>query len=144
MKAYRFRLQQVMHWYEANVSMEEQKLRQLVQQMEHARLRLQLIEDQAKAARKDVLQYTDLHGVDLATLSAYQDGVDVEKVRLQIQRQDLHGKILHQRAELLKSKQKLESLQRLKQRQFDRWSEDQSKEEEALALESFLATFPSC
>lgn len=141
MKRFQFRLERVLHWYETQVSLEEQKLRKLVQLSEQLQMRIRHIEAQALAARADVMHYADMHGCDLQNLSAFQGGVDVEKTKLRAQYDECRARIEVQRGVLLEARLKRESLLRLKQRRLDQWTREQDREEENLALENFLAGF---
>ena len=139
MAQFHFSLEKVLRWRSLELATEEAKLERLIrEQLRLQTLRAALSAEKSKLDRSlDTMP--DLRGADLRALTAYALHLKHESEKLA----QLVGKCDFELAEQKKkyraAQQRYRLLEELKARQFAEWRQEQSRELESLATESFLA-----
>lgn len=141
MAQFHFSLDKVLRWRALELAAEEAKLERLLrEQLRLQTMRADLSTEKSKLDRSlDTLP--DLRGADLRAVSAYtlrlkRQAEDLVKLGAQCER-DLLGQKKKYRA----AKQRFRLLEELKARKLEEWKQEQARELESLATESFLASW---
>jgi flagellar export protein FliJ len=141
MRAYQFRLQRALEWRRTQLDMEENRLRQAAAVLEAMALeavKIELVKSRAEVA---VRQSPAVDAGDLWALAAYRQRLLAELQALAQRRQDAEKTLAEQRRKVLEAQRRVLLLENLDQRRRAEWSRQQDRELEALASESFLASW---
>jgi flagellar export protein FliJ len=138
---FHFSLDKVLRWRSLELASEEAKLERLLrEQLRLQTMRADLSTEKSKLDRSlDTLP--DLRGTDLRAVSAYT-------LRLKRQAENLvelvakcDRELSEQKKKYRAAKQRVRLIEELRARKFEEWRREQARELEALATESFLATW---
>ena len=141
MRAFEFSLRQVLAWRRGQLDLEENKLRQLLAQLEAMRLetvRLGLVQSRAEAA---VREAAEVEAGDLWALAAYRKRLIAELEALSRKRIAGEQQVETQRGRVVEAQRNCRLLEKLEERRRAEWKLAQDRELENLAAESFLASW---
>lgn len=139
MKRFRFSLERVMHFREAQVASEKQKLLQLTQQLLRATEAVNQLRASRDAAEGSVRQQATISGSDLNALAGHRIGLHRKERSLLQSRAELEVQIVDQRRQLIKVMRQHKLLEKLRGRRMEVWTYESNREAEQLAAESFLS-----
>ena len=139
--AFHFSLEKVLRWRGVELAAEEAKLEKLVR--EQLRLQAWRAGLSAENARLDASlnAMADLRGEDLRAASAYRLRLKRQAERVHEMLAQTERELAMQKKKYSEAKQRLRLLEELKTRKFAAWRYEQDTQLEALATESFLATW---
>ncbi|MBL8228745.1 MAG: hypothetical protein JNL98_09725 [Bryobacterales bacterium] len=139
MKGFHFRLQRVLAWYQTKAKIEELQLQKLHAERDQLLKEIAAIGRSWNLARAGTVGSTEIRGTDLRSLAAYQIHMKNEITRLQSLLLGCSNRIAAQLQNVTAARRQVEMIDRLRLRRKSEWTREQSKEEEALATENFLA-----
>ena len=139
MAQFHFSLEKVLRWRALELASEEAKLERLLrEQLRLQTMRAGLSAEKSKLDRS-LATLSELRGADLRAVSAYN-------LRLKRQAQNLaelvaqcDRELSEQKKRYRAAKQRFRLLEELRARKFEQWRQEQAREIESLATESFLA-----
>jgi len=138
---FHFSLEKVLRWRSLELASEEAKLERLLREQ----LRLQTMRADLSAEKSKLDQsldtLPDLRGADLRAVSAHSVSLkrqadNLVKLLAKSDRDLSEQKKLYRAA-----KQRFRLLEELRARKFEEWRQEQAREQETLATESFLAVW---
>jgi len=136
---FHFSLEKVLRWRSLELAAEEAKLEQLLREQ----LRLQTLRAGLSAEKsnldRSLATLTDLRGADLRAVSAYSLHLKRQSEDLARQVAQCDRDLSEQKRKYRASKQRFRLLEELKRRKLELWRQEQARELESLATESFLA-----
>ena len=139
MAQFHFSLEKVLRWRSLELAAEEAKLEQLLREQ----LRLQTLRAGLSAEKsnldRSLATLTDLRGADLRAVSAYSLHLKRQSEDLARQVAQCDRDLSEQKRKYRASKQRFRLLEELKRRKLELWRQEQARELESLATESFLA-----
>jgi len=139
MKKFRFPLEQVRGWRRFCWDREEQKLEQLLRQLRVLeRHQLELHSEAEQGARRIVTQM-EVSATDFEALDHLRKYVGEEDRRLSRKREETKAAIGQQRRVALDARRQYEAVEKLRERQYQAWEHDRSREEETRIGELTLA-----
>lgn len=141
MAQFHFSLEKVLRWRALELASEEAKLELLLREQ----LRLQTLRADLSAEKSkldtSLATLPDLRGADLRAVTAYSLRLKKQAGQLG----ELAGKcerdLSEQKKKYRAAKQRFRLLEELRARKFAEWRQEQARELETLATESFLATW---
>jgi len=138
-KRFQFPLERVLRWRAGQASVEELKLRQLLDETRRLESVRRGLESDVKAAESRVLAGSSIEAIELTSLGSYRLHArrkirDLDKLRLEQQ-----AKIVDQRQRVMEARRHSELLERLRGKTFEEWRSAVNREQETLAAELFLA-----
>jgi hypothetical protein len=139
MKAFRFRLAQVLRWRETELQLEEaqvEKLRSMLRAAEEARDELP---QRLESAHDKVCQAPVVHGSDLAQLERLRVWTLREEQRLVARIAELQRAIRERMPAVNQARQRVRLLERLREKRHESWKFEAEAEIEAAAAESAIA-----
>ena len=139
MAQFHFSLEKVLRWRSLELATEEAKLERLIrEQLRLQTLRAGLSAEKSKLDRSlDTMP--DLRGADLRALTAYGLHLKRESEKLLQLVEKCGLELAQQKKRYRAAQQRYRLLEELKARKFAEWRQEQSRELESLATESFLA-----
>ena len=139
MAQFHFSLEKVLRWRSLELATEEAKLERLIrEQLRLQTLRAGLSAEKSKLDRSlDTMP--DLRGADLRALTAYGLHLKRESEKLAQLVEKCGLELAQQKKRYRAAQQRYRLLEELKARKFAEWRQEQSRELESLATESFLA-----
>jgi flagellar export protein FliJ len=139
LQAFRFSLEPVLRWRQAQFRDEENKLRQAI--ADQTRLREKIVElerSREDAVRQSVVPVA-LDGAEFQILAKYLTGSKLLRAKLESAYADLGQTIARQQALCLQAQQRVELLESLKTKAHAAWLRGLDLELETMAAESYLA-----
>jgi hypothetical protein len=137
--AFHFRLERVLRWRTLELTIEESKLKRLMDQKAQLDSARDLAQREISGLPARIASLSGLQGSDLNALGAYAARLHKEREKIEKRRMEVIRE-LHAQAEVhLKAKQRSRLLEELKTRKHEEWSTENNRELEALAQESYLA-----
>lgn len=139
MAQFHFSLEKVLRWRALELASEEAKLERLLREQ----LRLQTMRAGLSAEKsnldRSLATLSELRGADLRAVSAYnlrlkRQGQNLAELAAQCDRE-----LSEQKKRYRAAKQRFRLLEELRARKFEQWRQEQAREIESLATESFLA-----
>ena len=141
MAQFHFSLEKVLRWRALELATEEAKLENLLREQ----LRLQTMRAGLSAERsnldRSLASLPDLRGTDLRAVSAYSLHLKRQAEELADQITKCDRGLSEQKKRYRAAKQRFRLLEELKDRKFEQWRQEQARELESLATESFLAVW---
>ena len=139
MAQFHFSLEKVLRWRSLELAAEEAKLEQLLREQ----LRLQTLRAGLSAEKsnldRSLATLTDLSGADLRAVNAYSLHLKRQSEDLARQVAQCDRDLSEQKRKFRAAKQRFRLLEELKRRKLELWRQEQARELESLATESFLA-----
>ena len=139
MKRFSFPLDRIMHFREAQVATEKQKLMLLNQQL----ARITETINQLRASRttaEETLAFSDrIRGLDLNVLSAYRAAVGQREQALLRTWAEIESRIIEQRRQVVQIRRQHRLLEKLRARRLSEWVGEANRETEQLTAECFLS-----
>lgn len=139
MRRFRFPLETVRRWREAQLEMEESRLQNLFAELRAIESRLRHADEARAAAEREVLSAQVVEAQQLAALEAHRLHLAAEKERLKKQETDCAGRIAAQRQRVVEAERRLRLMDKLKEHRLAEWDAEFNREQEALSTEVFLA-----
>jgi flagellar export protein FliJ len=138
---FHFPLEKVLRWRSLELASEGVKLEQLVrEQLRLQTMRADLSAEKSKLDRSlDTLP--DLRGADLQAVSAYSLSLKRQADSLVQLVAKCDRDLTEQKKKYRAAKQRFRLLEELRARKFEEWRQEQARELESLATESFLANW---
>jgi flagellar export protein FliJ len=138
---FHFSLEKVLRWRALELAAQEVKLEQLLrEQLRLQTMRADLSAEKSKLDRSlDTLP--DLRGADLRAVSAHSYSLKRQADNLVKLVAKCERDLSEQKKVYRAAKQRYRLLEELRARKFEEWRQEQAREEETLATESFLATW---
>ena len=139
MAQFHFSLEKVLRWRSLELASEEAKLERLLR--EQLRLQTMRADLSAEKSRLDRSLDTlpDLRGTDLRAVSAYGLSLRRKSENLVGLVAKCDRDLSEQKKKYRAAKQRLRLLEELRARKFEEWRQEQARQHEILATESFLA-----
>lgn len=137
MKKFEFRLEQARHIRRIQLDIETARL-----ESHAARIRqIDQLKETLEHEKSDavVSLQSGGEGTIYGTFGAYSGHVERTRRRLESLRKQAGEELERQRGAVRTARQRLEILEKYRERALDRWTEEYSREQEALAAELFLA-----
>jgi len=136
-----FPLEKVLRWRSLELASEGAKLEQLVR--EQLKLQTMLADLSAEKSKLDRSLDTlpDLRGADLRAVSAYSLSLKRQADSLVQLVAKCDRDLTEQKKKYRSAKQRFRLLEELRARKFEEWRQEQARELESLATESFLANW---
>jgi flagellar export protein FliJ len=139
MKRFSFPLERVMHFREAQVASEKQKLMLLHQQLARITEAVTQLRASRTIAEEAVAGSERVRGLDLNALSAYRTAVGQREQSLLRNLADLESRITEQRTQVVKIMRQHRLLEKLRGRRLSEWVCEANRETEQLTAECFLS-----
>ena len=141
MTQFYFPLEKVLRWRSLELASEGAKLEQLVR--EQLKLQTMLADLSAEKSKLDRSLDTlpDLRGADLRAVSAYSLSLKRQADSLVQLVAKCDRDLTEQKKKYRSAKQRFRLLEELRARKFEEWRQEQARELESLATESFLANW---
>lgn len=141
MAKFQFSLERVLRWRAVELTVEEAKLKALLQQQLHLQAQLAEVSAERSKLVSSLGAMPDLRGDDLRTLTACglrlrRTAEDLAQQLLKIGRE-----LAKQRRRYSEAKRRVRLLEELRERRFDEWKYEEAALLEELATESFLANW---
>jgi len=137
---FQFPLEQALKWRATCLDLENAKLARLRHERDRAaRLRATVQADAQRESAAFRQRLRGTTGAELSILAGYRQGVAVRLKNLASTIARCEAQIEKQRAAVLEADREMRLLERLKQRQFEEWTYELSREIENTAAELFLA-----
>jgi hypothetical protein len=138
---FHFSLERVLRWRSLELASEEAKLELLLrEQLRLQTMRADLGAEKSNLARSlDTLP--DLRGADLRAVSAHSASLKRQADNLVKLVAKCDRDLSEQKKSYRAAKQRFRLLEELRARKFEEWRQEQEREQETLATESFLATW---
>lgn len=141
MTQFHFSLDKVLRWRALELAAEEVKLEQLLREQ----LRLQTMRADLSAEKSKLDRSLDtlpnLRGADLRAVSAHTFSLKRQADNLAKLVAKCERDLAEQKKVYRAVKQRYRLLEELRARKFEEWRQEQAREQETLATESFLATW---
>lgn len=137
MKAFQFRLDQVLKWRSSQVDVEKGRLAIALARSAELRRHVNALENQLRTGAAGYHGGTT--GIELGMWDAFYKTTRKQIAELEVQSHEADAALTVCRASLLEADRRLRLLQNLRQIRHDRWIADWNRELEAFAAESFLA-----
>ena len=141
MAQFHFSLERVLRWRSLELASEEAKLELLLREQ----LRLQTMRANLSAEKSKLDQsldtLPDLRGADLRAVSAHSASLKRQADNLVKLVAKCDRDLSEQKKSYRAAKQRFRLLEELRARKFEEWRQEQEREQETLATESFLATW---
>ena len=139
MAQFHFPLERVLRWRALELSSEEAKLERLLrEQLRLQTMRADLSTEKLKLDRSlDTLP--DLRGTDLRAVSAYSVSLKRNAGNLVELMAKCDRDLAQQKKNYRAAKQRFRLLEELRSKKFEEWRQEQARQQESLATESFLA-----
>jgi flagellar export protein FliJ len=141
MAQFHFSLDKVLRWRSIELAAEEAKLERLLrEQLRLQTMRADLSAEKSKLDRSlDTLP--DLRGTDLRAVSAYSLSLKRQGERLGELVAKCDRDLSEQKKRYRAAKQRFRLLEELRARKFEEWRQEETRQQENLATESFLAVW---
>jgi flagellar export protein FliJ len=139
LKRFHFGLERVRQWREKQVTIEEIQLERLFSERKLIEQRLALLEREAQESAALVMAQRALEVYELHAVDAFRRYVVAERAVIAARIADCDRRIAAQQQKLVEARRKSELLNKLKERRWNHWNTELSKEIEAQAGEMFLA-----
>ena len=139
MRAFQFRLRQVLAWRRTQLSIEENKLQQLAAGLEEMALAAVRIEFAKGRAEQAVREAGIVDAADFWALSAYRRRLLGELEKLAERRRARQQEIAAQQQRVVEAQRQCRLLEKLEERRRAEWQAEMNRQVESLAAESFLA-----
>lgn len=141
MTQFHFSLDKVLRWRALELAAQEVKLEQLLrEQLRLQTMRADLSAEKSKLDRS-LETLPDLRGADLRAVSAHTYSLKRQADNLVKLVAKCERDLSEQKKVYRAAKQRYRLLEELRARKFEEWRQEQAREEETLATESFLATW---
>ena len=141
MAQFHFPLEKVLRWRALELASEEARLERLLRDQ----LRLQTLRAGLSAEKsnldRSLAVLPDLRGTDLRAVSAYSLHLKRQAETLAEQAARCDRDLSEQKKRYRAAKQRFRLLEELKSRKFEQWRQEQARELELLATESYLAVW---
>jgi flagellar export protein FliJ len=131
MKAFRFRLEQVLSWRRTELDLEESRLKQMhaaVVALDRERTELESARDDAG---RSLLARAAVYGADLQLLASYRDAVKRQSARLERRRTERLKEIAAQKEKLMEARRRFRLLEKLRERRLAEWRYESARQAEA-------------
>ena len=139
MKKFQFRLATVLRLREAQLAIEEGKLRQLLAENRKIENSLRLISEERVDSENWLLKDSNLTSSDLRSLSAFLLGSKAREASLQQARESCAQDIAAQTQRTLAAERNQSLLQQLRSKQYDIWQKSFDSELEIISQEAWQA-----
>ncbi|MBS1834478.1 MAG: hypothetical protein JST65_17305 [Acidobacteria bacterium] len=139
MKKFQFRLEAVARWRSAKLESEENRYRTLVSEDARLKREMEQLDEAAARERRAVSENTRISGTQLAYLHEFQVFAAREMIRLTAEKENLERQIAEQFQLVLKERQGVQLLDKLRQKALIEWNTEFHKELQLLADEAYNA-----
>jgi len=140
MSAFQFTLERVMRWRAVELAREQSKLETLIQNQVRIQRQIAALGEE-RSKLPSISAFPDLRGQDFRAAAAYGLRLKRQLTNLEQLSAKCQRELAAQRKKYNEAKQRLRLLEELKTRQFSRWQYEQNLQMEALASESYLASW---
>jgi hypothetical protein len=130
-----------MRWRSVELAREQARLERLIQEQIRLQKLAASLGDERSKLESSIATLSDLRGQDLRAIAAYGLRLKRQVKNLQQQSAQCERELAVQKKKYNEAKQRFRLLEELKARKFARWQYEQGQELEALAAESYLATW---
>ncbi len=139
MKRFCFALDRIRRFRSEQAELEELKLQQLRGRLAELDGQRRRVAIERERSDQSVLEQPSIEARELQSLGAYRRHLGNQVRDLETHQRQCENQVREQRLRLIEARQKVELLERLKQKALAEWSRAGDREEEALATELFLA-----
>jgi hypothetical protein len=141
MAQFQFRLARVLDWYQERCRLEENRLRQLAEIAARSESEIQLHRKEVLSHQTQVIQSHNLHAFELTALSSFCRRAKVREAQLLERCKNSKSSLENQRKVVVAAKQRLQLLEKLRDRRLEENRYQEARELEELASETYLAAF---
>ncbi len=139
MKRFTFRLDRVREWREKEFAMAEAQLEKLLAERGLVESRLRVLNEEAAECVSVLNRKTAIDPLELRAIDAFQRHATVQRGVIAQLLAECDTRIAAQRANVLEARRRCELLDKLREKQWQRWNVDLAREMEIEAGELFLA-----
>jgi len=139
MRAFRFRLDRVLDWYEKRYQEEENRVAQCLVALTQVRESIARLKAERVRVESDVIARATLHARDLVALGRYRLGAKRRESELNIERERRESALEQQRQRAQEARRRLKLLEKLRERRFSEFLYAENREIENLAAEAYTA-----
>lgn len=139
MKRFEFRLSRVLDFRREQADLERSRLQNLLAQVHRIDDEKECWEAQATDARHQVTQSASVSGEELSALSGFERHIRNRTALLDQARQETQLQVRRQQVVVIEAERKVTLLLRLRQKKLAAWTQEEQKELELLAAESYLS-----
>jgi|SRR5579871_652960 len=141
MPTFRFRLQRVLDWQERVCRLEEEKLGQRLSELAAVEAHIARLTAGTAAIEQGFVQSSEITPSGLWALGAFRKTAVIEREKLVRNQAERQAAVAAQRERLLAEKQRLQVLEKLRERAWSAHLRENNRQLEALASESYLAKY---
>ncbi len=139
MKAFRFRLEKVLHWRHTQLTIEQQKLKDSVQRLAAIQAEMAKLAEQRNFAEDQTRRASLVTGSDLKSLSVYEIHLQYKEREAAARQRECEQQILHQSERVREARRNQMLIEMLKAKRLAAWKYEADREQENLNAEVFLA-----
>jgi len=143
MKSFQFRLERVLALRRTQLELEDARFRQCVAAVAAVDRARAELDATAVAADLDVRGAVSIAGADLAALDEFHRHVRSQEQVLAERRAERTRELAAQEAAMLEARRRCRLLERLRERRLAEWKEENDRELEQVATESYLSRWRS-
>jgi hypothetical protein len=141
LNAFRFPLQKVLAWRKTELELEEARYRSQLEALAAIDRERARLEGAGAAAEEQVRVWNPVAGGELSALGSFRLHMKHREFALAQPRTECLQKIAAQQQAMLAARRRLRLLERLRERRLAEWTAARDRELEALASESYLASW---
>lgn len=141
MSRFRFGLQRVLSWRQTELSVEEAQLERLRSELQTLERQMEEINVQETREVEVLRCATALRGADLAGIARAREWLAQQKQRLQSRIADCIRSIELKTASIVEARRRVRLLERLRDRRYAVWIQEENRALDALAAESALVSW---
>jgi flagellar protein FliJ len=139
MKSFRFPLQRVLEWRQAQLELEESNYRRQMEIVAGLERHVAELEASEVAAERLVRAWNPVNGAELEALGSFRKHVKAQEREMQVPCAEARKRLAAQQQLMLEARRRVRLLEKLKERRLAEWRAAADKELEETASESFLA-----
>ncbi len=139
MKSFRFPLERVLEWRQAQLELEENNYRRQADILAGLERHVAELEASGVAAERLVRAWNPVNGAELDALGSFRRHVKAKELEMQVPRAEARRRLAAQQAVMLEARRRVRLLEKLKARRLAEWQAAHDKELEEIASESYLA-----
>ncbi|HUI55971.1 MAG TPA: hypothetical protein VLY04_13440 [Bryobacteraceae bacterium] len=139
MKAFRFRLDRVLDWYQRQCELEERRFADCLAALAEARKSIARLQAERLAIERDVVSRASIPARDFVALGLYRLRAKKQEIELNEERGRREAAVEAQRKILQAAQRRLRLVEKLKDRRFAEWTYAESRELETLAADAYFS-----
>ena len=143
MKAFRFRLDRVLHWRAIQCELQEAALLRLTEQRVSLVDAIQQLGVTRKEASEAISSQLEIPSSIFQTVPAFHVRIDQEKAQLQLRGREVERALETQLRQTAEARRKQKLLEMLRESRLSHWTALRNAEDEAAAADAWLARYAS-